>query len=407
MSYNCPNYCLKEEVNFTDLVKHMKSGSWNGYSYGDKKIKEFEERVESIKKSGKWIDVTDDKITLLADWDTHNAKWLIWLYLADLDGYIWYGCTALCWKDHWEDYDKSVGYQSGGTYHPYGFRIWVHCQRYGMVKLDRFPETYDEIFKFKIPKCSNDCGKPPLYFQQMFQHEKVCQKEVSKDQDPIPVNKLPFFDPNGLKVQLVNPEKFNSFYNSDIEISEEVKLNITLGEGFKVWLMQNTNHIMIVGGLGSEYSTYIFNPETNLIEETAWRLKYPRIGHSLWSANNYLIWTGSKVQGRSEVERFGNKCEVFRLDWDEWREGVELYHERFDHISIVLNNKVFVFFGNDTLNPDSAQDGAEQINLRQINDENAWWRYPDCMNRASHRVLPTLGFLPSPFSERIILFAHK
>ena len=218
---------------------------------------------------------------------------------------------------------------------------------------------------------------------------------------------MPFFDPNGLNVKLVDPEKYNDFYNKDIEVCEEVKLNTPLGEGFKVCMMQNTNHIMIVGGNGSEYSTFIFNPETNLIEETTWNLKYPRIGHSLWSGDKFLICTGSKILGRNDSERFGNKWEVFWFEWNEWREGVEPYQDRFDHLSIVLNNKAFVIFGNKTLKPDEAQDGAECISLSKIMNQSASWKYPDCLNRKVLKVTPTLGLLPSPFSEKMILFAYK
>jgi hypothetical protein len=65
---------LKDDVNYTELVDHMKGGLCNGYNYGDKKIKDVEERIESIKKAGQWLDITEDKITLLDDWDTHNAR---------------------------------------------------------------------------------------------------------------------------------------------------------------------------------------------------------------------------------------------------------------------------------------------------------------------------------------------
>ena len=218
---------------------------------------------------------------------------------------------------------------------------------------------------------------------------------------------MPFFDPNGSTVMLIDPEKYNDFFNKDIEVSEEVKLNTPLGEGFKVCMMQNTNQIMIVGGKGSEYSTFIFNPETNLIEETSWKLKYPRIGHSLWSGDNFLICTGSQILGKKDGERFGNKWEVFRFEWNEWREGVAPYQDRFDHLSIVLNSKVFVFFGNKTQKPEDAQDGAECISLSNIMNEMASWKYPKCLDRKPHKVIPTLGFLPSPFSERMILFAYK
>ena len=172
-TYDCPNYCFKDNVSFKDLMHHFKNETCTGFKYDGRKKNEFEERINCIKKDNRWIEVTDDKINLRPDWDTYNAKWLICLYLADLDGYIWYGCTALSCKDHCEEYDKSVGFPFRKTYHPYGYRLWAHWKRYGMVKIERFPETYDQIFKFKILKCSNDWGKPPLYFQQMYQHEKV------------------------------------------------------------------------------------------------------------------------------------------------------------------------------------------------------------------------------------------
>lgn len=81
-------------------------------------------------------------------------------------------------------------------------------------------------------------------------------------------------------MKLIDQEKLNTFYNK-IDDYEKEELNITLNYGFRVCIIQGTNHVLIVGGVGSERSTFLFNSDTNLIEETKWELHIPRVAHSL------------------------------------------------------------------------------------------------------------------------------
>lgn len=181
-----------------------------------------------------------------------------------------------------------------------------------MIRLDRSPKTYDQIFKFKIPHCSErDCTVSNLLYQQMYQHERVCQKDIDATLDPVKVELLPFFHPEGDKFSLIDTQKLTSFYNSPVEVESTVDTNIKLGNGFRVCLLQHTNQIFIVGGEGSENKTFLFNSESNLIEETSWDLTYPRIGHSLCSAENTLICTGSKAEDCGSFEA-SKKVEIFK-----------------------------------------------------------------------------------------------
>ena len=385
----------------------MKGEECNGFRYGDRELKNIEERIKTIKKEDRWLDITEDKIYLKEDWDPYNAKWLICLYLSDLEGYICYQWTALGCKQCIEDYDKSVHFSVASCFHPHGYRLCPHCKKYGMVKLDRFPEAHDKvIFKYKIPSWNNDCGKPALYYKQMVQHEKVWRELIDKVLDPVWLQKIPFFTSDGKYVKLIDQEKLNTFYNK-IDDYEKEELNITLNYGFRVCIIQGTNHVLIVGGVGSERSTFLFNSDTNLIEETKWELHIPRVAHSLWSSDNLVICTGTSVRGERDVDRQGCSTEVFSLEWGEWREGLEMYNERFDHCSVVLGDKVWAMFGNDPLNSGAPQDGIEYVALNQVTKDNTSWRYIDWWTKKALRVDPTHGFMPVPFSERIIIFASK
>lgn len=114
----------------------------------------------------------------------------------------------------------------------------------------------------------------------MYQHEKVCQSEIPEMLDPICLKKLPFFTPNGKSVKLIDFSSLTQFYNKDPDYEEE-KLNITLGQGFRVCIIEATNHVLIVGGAGSENSTFLFDTENNIIKKTEWKLSVPRVCHSL------------------------------------------------------------------------------------------------------------------------------
>lgn len=176
-----------------------------------------------------------------------------------------------------------------------------------MAKLDRIPATYDQIFKFKIPKCSEPkCERSDLLYQQMYQHEMVCTEDISKALDPIKLDYLPYIHSSGDKISLIDSDQLRRFHTSPVPIKETFTTNIKLGAGFKVCLLRHTNHIFIVGGEGTENKTHIFNPDTNLIEETSWDLKYSRTHHSLCSTDNVIVCTGSKI------ESAGNKVEVFK-----------------------------------------------------------------------------------------------
>ena len=77
--------------------------------------------------------------------------------------------------------------------------------KYAMVKLDRITGTFDQIFKFKIPKCSEaNCEKSNLYYRQMHQHELVCTGEIDKSLDPQKLNYIPYFHAEGDKISLLD-----------------------------------------------------------------------------------------------------------------------------------------------------------------------------------------------------------
>jgi hypothetical protein len=140
----------------------------------------------------------------------------------------------------------------------------------------------------------------------MYQHELVCTEDIDKALDPIKLEYLPYIHKSGDKISLIETDQLKRFHTSPVPVKESFTTNIKLGVGFKVCLLRHTNHIMIVGGEGSETKTHIFNPETNLIEETSWDLKYPRTNHSLCSADNTIVCTGGKI------ETSGAKVEVFK-----------------------------------------------------------------------------------------------
>ena len=48
----------------------MKGDTCKRQRYDGRKGEEFEEIIRRIKKDNRWIEVTDDKITLRPDWDT-------------------------------------------------------------------------------------------------------------------------------------------------------------------------------------------------------------------------------------------------------------------------------------------------------------------------------------------------
>lgn len=306
--FECPNSCGVSDVGYTELCDHLNEGKWDGTEFSYQKIKEVQERFDTIKKQDKYFEPKDDKIKLRDSWGSDNAMCFIWFYLSSLDGYICYNCTRMSCKEHCEEYDRSIQYIYEDWYHPYGFLAWVSCLKYGMVKLDRIPYTYDQIFKFIIPKCNTPkCTTTNLLYQQMYQHERVWEGDLPKELDPVHVDLIPYFHKDGGSVSLLNSDTFRKFHKSPVPVERTVDLNISLGKGFKVCILRHTNQILVVGGKGSETKTLLYNPQSNQIEATQWDLKYPRSGHSLCSADNMMICTGSDVS-----DQYSKKVEVFR-----------------------------------------------------------------------------------------------
>jgi hypothetical protein len=212
-----------------------------------------------------------------------------------------------------EEFTKTVNIAKDENYHPYGFMWWIYWRKYSMAKLDRIPQTYDLILRYKVPKWHNcNWSRSDLYYQQMYQHERVWENDLEPWFDPVILDFLPFFHENSNKISLIQPNRLISFYTASVPVEEEIEANITLGIGFRVWLLRDTNQIFIVGGKGSERSTFLFNSETNLIEVTPWNLEYSRTGHSLCSYNNTIICTGSSYGSENGDYEWGNKVEVFR-----------------------------------------------------------------------------------------------
>jgi hypothetical protein len=146
----------------------------------------------------------------------------------------------------------------------------------------------------------------------MYQHERVCEGDIDKSLDPVRLPYLPYFHSDSSQISLIDTDKIKNFLTSPVPIVKKVPSNIKLGAGFRVCVLSDTNHVFIVGGEGSETKTFIFNSENNMIEPTEWDLKYPRQNHSLCSANNIIICTGSSVGSDSDDFENCNKVEVFR-----------------------------------------------------------------------------------------------
>lgn len=225
--------------------------------------------------------------------------------------------------------------------------------------------------------------------------------------DPVNVKLIPYFHTDGTKISLLSTEKFNSFYNSDIKPEETIETNIKLGKGFKVCLLRDTNHIFIVGGEGNETKTFVFNPDTNHIDETPWDLKYPRMGHSLCSINNTMICTGSSVSDGDDDYINCRKVEVFKPEWNEWREGQEMHYERFNHFSICSQGRAYVIFGQNPRYNNSAQDGIEYIDVKRVSGSAICWKVPKELERDTLKLSIHCGILPDPYSNRILIFGKK
>ena len=309
LELTCPNlWDNATDCDYDTLIEHFKAKECDGDpGFTTSGIKEIQLKIEEMKDNKSYFMPEQDTIKLEKDWGEYHAKWLICQYLSNLDGYICYNWTRLCCKDHCEEFTHHNSPRIDENYHPFGFMLCVYCKKYAMVRLDRITSTYDQIFKFKIPNCSEPkCKTTDLYYFQMYQHELVCTGDLDKSLDPLKLDLIPYFHKEGDKVSLLDSDIFKRFYNSPVPVTKTVKTNITLGKGFRVCLLRHTNHVFIVGGEGTETKTHLFNSQTNMIEETKWDLVYPRQYHSLCSDNNTIIATGSKI------EEGGNKVEVFK-----------------------------------------------------------------------------------------------
>lgn len=78
LTYQCPNYCGESEVNYTDLIDHLKKKECDGIGFNISKINDVKERIDNIKQQDRYFDIKaeckSDKIELRDDWDTYNAK---------------------------------------------------------------------------------------------------------------------------------------------------------------------------------------------------------------------------------------------------------------------------------------------------------------------------------------------
>lgn len=312
-TYQCPNTWSEESFSFEKLIAHLKSHTWDGLSFKLIAIDDFQDRLQLIKKDDRYFEPAEDKVVLPEHWDSYNLICLVWLYLPNLDGYICYNCTRLGWRQHTEEFTKTVNIAKDEHYHPYGFMWCIYWRKYAMARLDRIPQTYDLILKYKVPKWHNSkWSRSDLHYQQMYQHERVWEEDLDPWFDPVTLELLPYFQESSNKIVLIQPSILTNFYTSSVQVEKEVDSNITLGIGFRVCLLRDTNQIFIVGGKGSEKSTFLYNPKTNSIENTKWSLQYPRTGHSLCSYNNTLVCTGSSYGSESGRYESGNKVEVFR-----------------------------------------------------------------------------------------------
>lgn len=71
--FNCPNYCMRDDVSYTELMKHMKEDTCTGYGYSERAIRNVEERTKEIEKIKKWFVPDSDSITLREEWNHENA----------------------------------------------------------------------------------------------------------------------------------------------------------------------------------------------------------------------------------------------------------------------------------------------------------------------------------------------
>ena len=130
IEFDCPNYWGNASYcDYNTLIEHYNAKECDGDpGFNTSKIEELKNRIVKMNKNNTYFLPNEDKIKLKEDWGEFNAKCLICQYLSNLDGYIWYNCTTLWWKQHWEvftEYQESV---TDETYHPYGFLLWVYCK---------------------------------------------------------------------------------------------------------------------------------------------------------------------------------------------------------------------------------------------------------------------------------------
>lgn len=367
-------------------------------------LDEIDQRIEEIKSNGQWYDISTEFV-LSDDWNPDNAIWQICKYLAQINGYMCCICKAVWCKEWAEGYTQSQTLTiSDEQYHPYELELCGICKKFSMIQIDRNPELHDKIVQHKIPKWQydDDCKTKNLHYTQMLQHQLVWAKDISDKLNPVNLDYLPYFHKNGESVTLVNPDSLTQFRNIDFE-SKNVELNIKLGMGFKVWVLRDTNQVFIVGGLGSEKSTHIYNPDTNLIETTKFDLKYARMGHSLWTKDNLLICTGSSIIDEADGMYTCRRVEVFNPINEWWVDGASLYQDRCNHYSICISSIVYVMFGHSP-KYEMPQEGIEFIKLERITHTNGSWTYD---NKADSWKLNTpLGIMPYPYDEKILILGN-